>query len=185
VILLGYVLVRIERRVSVLTAERSIVNRLLWRLVMHVPWVGGLYRARDLTHVAEQLETLVWAGLPLDKALGDVAAGNVSPAMSAALARLGSAVSRGVPFDSALGREGSRRFPRTFRGLAQLGEQSGSLSDALGQLAEIYRGEALHRACMLMNLGAPLGVCCVGAYVFLICHAFYGTIFGLSLLVNP
>jgi type II secretory pathway component PulF len=185
VLLLALALRHLERRVSSLASRRTLTNRLLWRILTRLPWVGGLCRARDLAHVAQQLETLTWAGLPLDKALDDAASGNVSPAMSAALARLSKAVRGGLTLDAALGRQGTRLFPRTFRGLVQLGEQAGALSDALGQLALLYRSEALNRAHMLLNVCAPLGVCCVGTYVFFVCHSFYGIVFGLSALVTP
>jgi type II secretory pathway component PulF len=185
ILLLALVLVWIERTIPLLSLHRSRRSRLLWRIVLHVPWVGPLYRYRDLTHMAQQLETLTWAGLPLDKALDDVAVSDVSPVMSAALSRLGCAVRSGLSFDAALSREKKRLFPHMFRGLVQLGGQAGALSESLGQLAQLYQGETLNRARMLLNVGAPLGVCCVGAYVFLVCHSFYGVIFGLSAMVKP
>ena len=185
VLLFGFVLVWMERTVPLLSVRRNGPSRFLWRILMRMPWLGRLYRARDLSHAARQLETLVWAGMPLDKALDDAASGDVSPMMSAAMTRLARAVRQGQSFDAALGRESIRLFPRTFRGLVQLGEQAGALSDSLGQLAQLYQSEALNRARLLLNVGAPLGVCCVGAYVFLVCHAFYGVIFGLSALVTP
>ena len=185
VVLFALLLTWLERTVPLLSVQRNRLSRIVWQVLLHLPWVGPLYRARDLTHAAQQLETLVWAKLPLDKALDDVAAGDVSPAMSAALNRLGKAVRQGLSFDAALGREKTRMFPQTFRGLVQLGDQAGALSESLGQLAQIYRCETLNRAYMLVNVGAPLGVCCVGAYVFLICRSFYGVVFALSSLVTP
>jgi len=185
ILLLALVFSRLERWVSRITLGRGGFSRLLWRWLLCTPWIGRLYRARDLSHAAQQLEALTRAGLPLDKALEDAAAGNVSPPMAEALGRLSGAVRNGLSFDKALAREGTGRFPHTFRGLAQLGDQAGALPDALGQLAGMYRSEALHQARMLMNVGTPLGVCCVGAYVFIVCHSFYGTIFGLSSLVKP
>ena len=185
ILLLALVLLRLERTVPLLSMQRSRLSRLLWRVLLHVPWIGRLYRSRDLAHVAQQLETLTWAGLPLDKALADVALSDVSPMMSAALSRLSNAVRQGLSFDAALGREETRLFPHIFRGLVQLGGQAGALSDSFGQLAQIHQAETLNRARMLLNLGAPLGVCCVGAYVFLVCHSFYGVVFALSSLVKP
>ncbi len=185
ILLLALVLTWLTRRISLPSGKPGLLGRLSWRTLMHVPWVGGFYRARDLAHVAQQLDTLTWAGLPLDKALDDVASGSVSPAMSAALARMGKAVRGGISLDAALGREKIRRFPHTFRGLVQLGGQAGALPESLGQLALIYRSETLNRARMLLNVGAPLGVCCVGAYVFLVCRSFYGVIFAISGLVTP
>ncbi len=185
ILMLALTLTWLERSIPLLSEKRGRLGRLLWRVLMHLPWVGPLYRSRDLTHAAQQLETLTWAGLPLDKALADAAMSDVSPMMSAALSRLSSAVCKGLSFDAALDREKTGLFPNTFRGLVQLGDQAGALSESLGQLAQLYQSETLNRARMLLNVGAPLGVCCVGAYVFLVCHSFYGVIFGLSSLVRP
>ena len=183
ILALALLLMFFQNLFPVLSQRRNRLTGVLWRVMEFTPFIKRLYRARDLALVARQLELLTWANLPLDKALDDVAAGDVGPLMSAALNRVSEAVTQGLPFAEALSREKRTLFPQSFCGLVALGEQAGTLSAILGQLAQIYQGETLNRARMMLNIGAPLGVCCVGAYVFLICHAFYGPITSMSSLV--
>lgn len=173
-----------RQRVSVLSYRKNPVSRLLWRVMGYVPWLCRMYRAQDLAHISWQLEMLTWAGVSLDKALDDAAASNVSPAMAAALTRVAERVRKGASLEKALAPEKKSLFPAVFRGQIALGEQGGVLSGVFEQLAQKYESETLHRARMMLNIAAPLGVCCVGTYVFFVSYGFFTAVFGLSALVD-
>jgi type IV pilus assembly protein PilC len=172
-----------EGKLKFLSRQQGWISGVLWKLVGCVPFLNRVYHCRDLAQTAQQLATLTWAGLPLDKAVGDVATSDINPVMAAALERIAKRIGNGLSFTEALKEESPSLFPERFRSMIALGEQAGTLPAILEQLMQVYESEALHRARMLMNLGTPLGVCCIGVYVFLLCYSLMGPISNLSSLV--
>lgn len=183
IIVFLFLLLYLEKKLTFLSQNQGRISSILWKLVDRIPFINHVYHSRDLAQTAQQLATLTWAGLPLDKAVGDAATSDINPAMAVALKRIGNRISNGLSFTEALNKEKTSLFPEKFKSMVVLGEQAGTLPAMLEQLMHIYESDALHRARMLMNLGTPLGVCCIGAYVFLFCYSLMGPISQLSSLV--
>jgi type II secretory pathway component PulF len=176
-------LLYLESKLAFLSRQQGWISGVLWKLVDCIPFLNRVYHCRDLAQTARQLATLTWAGIPLDKAVGDAATSDINPAMAAALERTAKRISNGLSFTESIKEESPSLFPERFSSMVALGEQAGTLPAMLEQLTQVYKSETLHRARMLMNLGAPLGVCCIGAYVFLFCYSLMGPISNLSSLV--
>ena len=79
--------------------------------------------------------TLLGAGLPLEQALEEAAAGEVSPAMRDIARKLLERVRGGMSFADALGERGDV-FPAHYVGLVRAGEAGGTLEEVMRDLAD-------------------------------------------------
>ena len=170
--------------IPVFSQRDSFVSRVLGRIFLWVPFLRGVIVRRDSAHIASVLHKLLKAGLTLNDALEDAAELDVNPRFKDALHRIKRRIEEGRSFRDALESEG-KVFPESFRGLAALGENAGLLPEALAQIADLHRREALMNAHILLDIAAPTAVCLVGALVFVIYSGLFSAIFGLSSLVTP
>ena len=137
------------------------------------PASKGLQRLRmaqvpieDLAVATRQLSTLIGAGLSLDAALGTVAGQVEKAPLAKALEQAKDAVTQGEALHQALAAEG-KIFPPIYLSMAEVGENSGTLDQALSNLAGLLEEQARLRSRIIAALAYPLLMAIVGCGVLL------------------
>lgn len=125
----------------------------------------------DLAIATRQLSTLLGAGLSLDAALGTVAGQIEKPQLGTALSRVREAVVQGEALHQALAAEG-RIFPAIYLSMAEVGENSGTLDQALASLADLLEEQARLRSRIIAALAYPLLMALVGCGVLIFLVAY-------------
>ncbi len=144
--------------------------------ISRLPFLGWWGRTRGLADVAAVLERLAAARVPLNEALRNCAALDVSASIRSALQRVARSVEQGTSFSDALKAERGV-FPASFVTLLALGETAGRLPEACGHLQNMYRQQALTRRNMLCDVLGPIGVLGLGVLAF----AIYGGLFRVAI----
>lgn len=109
----------------------------------------------DLALLTRLLSTLIQAGLPLEEALGAVAAQSEKRLVSSLLAAVRSRVIEGHAFATALSAF-PRAFPELFRASVAAGERSGHLGQVLEQLADYTEARQQSRQKIQLAMVYPL-----------------------------
>lgn len=155
----------------------------LQRVAMTIPLLRSPVLKRQLSRGCAIAAKLLDAGIPLHLALqsaGDAAAGH---ACRSVFRRIGRRVEMGNSLQQAMHEEHST-LPRSFFGLAAVGESSGQLPQAFRQLATLYHSQALRTSALAVEIGAPLMLCVIAAVVFVVYGAFFLSVMGLSRIVS-
>ncbi len=150
---------------------------------MALPFLGPIVKRRNLVHIGSVLETTLAAGLPLTKALDSASKLDVNPVFQEALGRLEQKVANGARLAHALKYEAAV-FPPAWRGMIAIGESSGLLAQSIRQVTNLYEQQANKRARILIEIGAPLTVCAMGALVFVVYSSLFVAVYGLSAAVS-
>ena len=109
----------------------------------------------DLALLTRQLSTLIQAGLPLEEALGAVAAQSEKRLLSSLLAAVRSRVIEGHALATALSAF-PRAFPELFRASVAAGERSGYLGQVLEELADYTEARQQSRQKIQLAMVYPL-----------------------------
>ncbi len=118
----------------------------------------------ELASATRQLSTLLGAGLSLDVALGTVAEQTDQPMIGRVLSDVREEVIQGNPLHQALARHRAV-FPDLFINMVQVGENSGTLDEALQRLADFLENQARTRARIQAALAYPVLMTLVGSGV--------------------
>ncbi|MCK4509197.1 MAG: type II secretion system inner membrane protein GspF [Desulfuromonadales bacterium] len=118
----------------------------------------------ELASATRQLATLLGAGLSLDVALNTVAEQTDQPMIGRVLADVREEVIQGNPLHQALARHRAV-FPDLFINMVQVGENSGTLDEALQRLADFLESQARTRARIQAALAYPVLMTLVGSGV--------------------
>jgi general secretion pathway protein F len=131
-------------------------------------WATMLVRLQrstaELASATRQLATLLGAGLSLDVALGTVAEQSDQPMIGRVLANVREEVIQGNPLHQALARH-REVFPELFINMVHVGENSGTLDEALQRLADFLESQARTRARIQAALAYPILMTLVGSGV--------------------
>lgn len=100
-------------------------------------WSRRNVSGQEVTLFVRELQTMLNAGVALDRSLGLIVDAGASPPMRAVLSRIQANVRNGQPFSDALAEHGEY-FDRFFCAMVRAGEEGGTLDQALGRLAD-YR----------------------------------------------
>ncbi|MCC6490622.1 MAG: type II secretion system F family protein [Candidatus Hydrogenedentes bacterium] len=139
----------------------------VWRRLGSLcPGIRGILRKSDLAHVAQVMERLLAAGVPLNEALQDCAELDLSPGLSEALLRVKNGVEQGSSLAGAL--QSESWFPESFQTLLALGESSGHLPEALDRISELYHRQTLKATRIALDIGGPCGVLLLAFMVLVI-----------------
>ncbi len=118
----------------------------------------------ELASATRQLSTLLGAGLSLDVALGTVAEQTDQPMIGRVLSDVREEVIQGNPLHQALARHRAV-FTDLFINMVQVGENSGTLDEALQRLADFLENQARTRARIQAALAYPVLMTLVGSGV--------------------
>lgn len=179
VLLILAVLALVVRQTASTGKGRSFCDGLLLRL----PWIGGVMRQADISRFARTLGLLVQTGISIDRALG-LSAGTLSnqvlrdevDAVRVATVERGSSVAAAL--------EQSQHFPLFATNMIAVGEETGSLDDALDEVASFYEREVDLLMRMVTTLIEPILIMVIGAIVGFIVFAMLLPIFEIGQAVG-
>ncbi len=133
------------------------------RLKLHVPYVSILYKKLYLSRLADNMNTMLQAGIPMVRALeltSDVVNNEVFRAL---LANAVEAVKGGKPMSEAL--ESSGEIPGIMIQMMKVGEESGELGPIMKTMALFYSREVTNAVSTLVDLIEPLMIVVLGVGV--------------------
>jgi len=141
------------------------------RILLRLPYFGGLMRMYATSQLMRTLSTLLAGGLPLLNAI-DVAAASVgNRAMSQALGGATERIREGASLTAAL--ESTRMLEALPLEMVKVGEQTGELGDMLSAIAEFYDEELDTRMATVLSLVEPVLLVLMAIIVAAMLLAFY------------
>ena len=151
------------------------------RLLLKLPVVGIIVEKATIARWTRTLQTMFAAGVPLVESLDAVggAAGNIVYAQ--ATRRIQTEVSTGSSLTNAM--MNTRLFPNMVLQMTQIGEESGSLDNMLGKVADFYEREVDDAVAALSSLLEPVMIVFLGVVVGGLVVAMYLPIFKLGAVI--
>jgi type IV pilus assembly protein PilC len=141
------------------------------RLVLRVPYIGGLMRMYATSQLSRTLSALLTGGLPLVNAM-DVAAASVgNRAMARAVSSATHHIREGKSLTTAL--ETTGMVDNLALEMVKVGEQTGALGDMLTAVADFYDEELDNRMAKVIALVEPLMLIFMAIIVAAMLLAFY------------
>jgi type IV pilus assembly protein PilC len=157
-------------------------RRVMDRFSLRLPWVGELLRGYLFSRFARTLAMMLAGGIPMVPSLQVTLTTVGNAYVTQALERCVPRVVAGSTLANALGSAGV--VPPLVLELAAVGESSGSLSEMLGHVADLYDAEADTRLTALTALIEPAIMVGMGLVVAAIVIIMYLPIFHLSAVVR-
>ena len=151
------------------------------RLMLKIPIIGQILEKATIARWTRTLQTMFAAGVPLVESLDAVggAAGNIVYAQ--ATRRIQTEVSTGSSLTNAM--TNTRLFPNMVLQMTQIGEESGSLDNMLGKVADFYEREVDDAVAALSSLLEPIMIVFLGVVVGGLVVAMYLPIFKLGAVI--
>ncbi len=152
------------------------------RLLLNLPWAGGLVRKFAVTQMARTLATLLGGGIPLVQAL-EVAAGSVGNRYVAReLAESAQRVREGQSLSATLQERGV--FPDVAVKMTEVGESTGALQDMLNSVADFYDEDLETTLERFVTVIEPLLLVVLGIVIASMLLALYLPLLQLSSVVR-
>lgn len=148
------------------------------RFLMKAPLFGEVVRKSSIARLSRTLSTLLSSGVGVLDAI-DIAArtaGNI--VIEQALLRSKESVSAGRPFAAPLSKE--KVFPDMVVQMIGIGEQSGTMDQMLGKIADFYEDEVENAVKAMTSLIEPLLMVVLGGIIAFIVVAMYLPIFNMA-----
>lgn len=148
------------------------------RFLMRSPIFGEVIRKSSIARLSRTLSTLLSSGVGLLDAIDISArtAGNI--VIEQAMLRSKESVSAGRPFAAPLARE--KVFPDMVVQMIMIGEQSGTMDQMLGKIADFYEDEVENAVKAMTSLIEPLLMVVLGGIIAVIVVAMYLPIFTMA-----
>src|SRR5204863_9063440 len=115
------------------------VRYTMHRLSLKIPIVGTILEKATIARWTRTLQTMFAAGVPLVESLDAVGGASGNMVYIAATKRIQTDVSTGTSLTNAMG--AVNLFPSMVIQMTQIGEESGSLDNMLGKIADFYERE--------------------------------------------
>jgi type IV pilus assembly protein PilC len=170
----------------------GLVLSLLWRrpgaaaardrVLLRVPYLGGLMRMYATSQLSRTLSTLLAGGLPLLNALEVAAASIGNRAMAAAVLEATPQIREGKSLMAAL--ESTRMVDHLALEMVKVGEQTGALGEMLGNLAAFYDEELDTRVATVLALVEPVMLVLMAGMVAGMLLAFYLPLFQVFSVIS-
>lgn len=142
-------------------------GRYRWhRAKLKLPLIGELLHEAILARVTRSLSICLAAGIPALQALGTIAGTTDNDFVSEAIVRLRDSVERGDSISRAAASAGL--FPPLVVQMISVGEETGELTELLGEVAEHYRRDVDYRLKNLSSVIEPALIVAVGAVVLVL-----------------
>jgi len=151
------------------------------RLLLKLPIIGEVIEKATIARWTRTLQTMFAAGVPLVESLDAVggAAGNI--VFAQATKRIQTEVSTGSSLTNAM--SNTRLFPSMVLQMTQIGEESGSLDNMLGKVADFYEREVDDAVAALSSLLEPVIIVFLGVFIGGLVVAMYLPIFKLGAVI--
>lgn len=162
--------------------KRSLqMQRTMDRLLLKAPIFGAVIRKATIARWTRTLATMFAAGVPLVESLDSVGGAAGNAVYLDATKKIQSEVSTGVSLTVAM--QNSDVFPNMVTQMVSIGEESGSLDNMLGKVADFYEDEVDEAVASLSSLMEPLIMVILGVLIGGLVIAMYLPIFKLGSVV--
>ena len=151
------------------------------RLSLKFPVIGAILEKAVIARWTRTLQTMFAAGVPLVEGLDAVAGASGNAVYVQATKRIQTEVATGVSLTNAM--SNTRLFPSMVIQMTQIGEESGSLDNMLGKIADFYEREVDDAVAALSSLLEPLIIVFLGVIVGGLVVAMYLPIFKLGAVI--
>ncbi len=151
------------------------------RISLKIPIIGNILEKSAIARFARTLATMFAAGVPLVEAMESVAGATGNSIFEQATLRMKDEVSTGTQLQQSMRSTGL--FPNMVVQMVAIGEESGSLDEMLGKVADFYEQEVDNLVDGLSSLLEPLIMAILGVVVGGLVIAMYLPIFKLGAVV--
>ena len=151
------------------------------RVILKIPVIGGILEKATIARWTRTLQTMFAAGVPLVESLDAVGGASGNAVFVAGTRKIQTEVSTGTSLTNAMGN--TNLFPTMVLQMVQIGEESGSLDNMLGKIAEFYEREVDDAVAALSSLLEPLIIVFLGVVIGGLVVAMYLPIFKLGQVV--
>lgn len=156
-------------------------NHFLDRMILKVPVLGEIIRKASIARFTRTLSTMFAAGVPLVEALESVAGATGNIVFEKATLEIRTEVATGQRLQRAM--EATELFPNMVIQMVAVGEESGSLDEMCGKVADFYERDVDDAVDNLSSLLEPLIMAILGVLVGGLVIAMYLPIFKLGAVV--
>ena len=175
VIVGGFVAIRLSIKRS------ETVRYTVHRLSLKIPIIGGILEKATIARWTRTLQTMFAAGVPLVESLDAVGGASGNMVYIQATKKIQTEVSTGTSLTNAMA--ATNLFPTMVLQMVQIGEESGSLDNMLGKVADYYEREVDDAVAALSSLLEPVIICFLGVVVGGLVVAMYLPIFKLGAVI--
>ncbi|HVO88462.1 MAG TPA: type II secretion system F family protein [Casimicrobiaceae bacterium] len=151
------------------------------RLLLKVPVIGPILEKATIARWTRTLQTMFAAGVPLVESLDAVGGAAGNSVYAAATKRIQTEVSTGTSLTNAMAN--TKLFPTMVLQMTQIGEESGSLDNMLGKIADFFEREVDDAVAALSSLLEPLIIVFLGVVIGGLVVAMYLPIFKLGSVI--
>jgi type IV pilus assembly protein PilC len=151
------------------------------RLMLKLPVIGQIVEKATIARWTRTLQTMFAAGVPLVESLDAVGGASGNIVYTQATKRIQTEVSTGSSLTNAM--SNTRLFPSMVLQMTQIGEESGSLDNMLGKVADFYEREVDDAVAALSSLLEPIIIVFLGVVIGGLVIAMYLPIFKLGAVI--
>jgi type IV pilus assembly protein PilC len=151
------------------------------KMSLQVPVIGPILKKAAIARFARTLATMFGAGVPLVEAMKSVAGATGNIVYQDAVMRMRDEISTGLRMQRAM--ENSGLFPNMVVQMIAVGEESGSLDEMAGKVADFYEADVDAAVDALSSLLEPLIMVILGVLVGGLVIAMYLPIFKLGAVI--
>jgi type IV pilus assembly protein PilC len=151
------------------------------RLSLKLPVVGAILEKAVIARWTRTLQTMFAAGVPLVEGLDAVAGASGNAVYAQATKRIQTEVATGTSLTNAM--TNTRLFPSMVIQMTQIGEESGSLDNMLGKIADFYEREVDDAVAALSSLLEPIIIVFLGVVIGGLVVSMYLPIFKLGAVI--
>jgi type IV pilus assembly protein PilC len=157
------------------------MQRMMDRALLRAPIFGAVIRKATIARWTRTLATMFAAGVPLVESLDSVGGASGNAVYLDATKKIQSEVSTGTSLTVAM--QNSNVFPNMVTQMVSIGEESGSLDQMLGKVADFYEEEVDEAVASLSSLMEPIIMVVLGVIIGGLVIAMYLPIFKLGSVV--
>ena len=151
------------------------------RMSLQIPVLGPILRKSAIARFARTLSTMFAAGVPLVEAMKSVSGATGNIVYQDAVLRMRDSISTGMRMQRAM--ENTGLFPNMVVQMIAVGEESGSLDEMAGKVADFYEADVDAAVDALSSLLEPLIMVILGVLVGGMVVAMYLPIFKLGAVI--
>lgn len=151
------------------------------RLMLKIPVIGGILEKATIARWTRTLQTMFAAGVPLVESLDAVGGASGNAVYVQATRKIQTEVSTGTSLTNAMAN--TQLFPTMVLQMTQIGEESGSLDNMLGKIADYFEREVDDAVAALSSLLEPIIIVFLGVIIGGLVVAMYLPIFKLGAVV--
>jgi type IV pilus assembly protein PilC len=151
------------------------------RVMLKIPVIGAILEKATIARWTRTLQTMFAAGVPLVESLDAVGGASGNLVYTSATKKIQTEVSTGTSLTNSMANTGL--FPTMVLQMTQIGEESGSLDNMLGKIADYFEREVDDAVAALSSLLEPIIIVFLGVVIGGLVVAMYLPIFKLGAVV--